>query len=230
MQDIKSFKRNEEPLVPTKSDPVEAIVVPDAMVEGAADPSKNAEATIVDLRIEGPAITEQRVADEAETVGTFDHLSDEKDAPKKMSLKISIPAQKPQGDDEVRLSGSDPETDEEEYKKIFNGEVAEVASLTNDELQDHIHKLMTIVKVAKIRWKASYITMAQRLEDETIEERKRLAARDKEFRPKPPVDPNKPARIKAVGKTVEEKAVSAMAQALGISEERAREIIAKQKK
>lgn len=136
------------------------------------------------------------------------------------SKKITAPP-------EVRTSGNDPEVSDDIYQKVYNAEVQEVSVMSNDELQDHIHTLMEISQVVKIRWKASYITLAERMEAADADEKKRVAERDRQYKPRVVTDKKdgekKPRAARAPGLSNEEKAVKAFAAALGITEAEARE-------
>lgn len=84
--------------------------------------------------------------------------------------------------DHFKMSGAEADMTEEIFKQTWNSEENVVKDMNNDQLQDHIHKLAEITRIAKIRWKCAYLAMSKRLEEADDDERRRIRQRDQAYK------------------------------------------------
>lgn len=122
---------------------------------------------------------------------------------------------------QINLTGEKAESTEDEYRKIYDNELplnfvlpslVSVQQMTNDQILDRIHEMQELSKIVKIKWQMSYITLNQKLEGETEEERERVRRKDASFKPRIVSEGQKEKVVKAraASKSKEEKAMEAL--------------------
>lgn len=107
--------------------------------------------------------------------------------------------------DEPVLSGSEANTELDEWKEIHNDERKVVGDMTNEALQEHMGKLEKLARVTKMRLQAGRLVLMERIEEADAEEREAIRKRDLKYKVKPVLVDTGEKKPRATRQTAEEK-------------------------